>query len=88
MANGDYLPCSEPVLFMDDFNALNQICKSGIGLFLTGDKLVKKELKENTLIQVLPDIEFKKYEIFIFYQPYGYEIPKIRAFLDFYSQIL
>ncbi|CAM2975425.1 transcriptional regulator [Legionella steigerwaltii] len=85
LENGTYLPCPKPILFMDDFNALNQACKNGIGLFLTGDSLVKQALKDKTLIQVLPEIQFKRYEIFTFYQPYGSKLPKIRAFLDFYA---
>ncbi|MED7819422.1 MULTISPECIES: LysR family transcriptional regulator [unclassified Francisella] len=84
LKNGNYITCSSPVLFIDDFNALNQACKKGIGLFLTGDRLVEKDIKDGTLIQVLPEIKFKEYEIFTFYQTYGYEIPKIKAFLDFY----
>ncbi|MCE0722526.1 LysR family transcriptional regulator [Legionella resiliens] len=85
LENGMHLPCPKPILFMDDFNALNQACKNGIGLFLTGERLVEHALKEKTLIQVLPEIEFKRYEIFTFYQPHGSELPKIRAFLDFYA---
>lgn len=85
LANGEHIACSDPILFMDDFNALNQACKDGIGAFLTGDVLVQKELREKTLVQLLPQIEFKRYEIYIFYQSYGYEVPKIRAFLDFYQ---
>jgi DNA-binding transcriptional LysR family regulator len=84
LANNKHIPCPSPILFMDEFNALNQACKDGIGIFLTGDILVKKELSEGTLIQLLPQIEFKHYEIYTFYQSYGYEVPKIRAFLDFY----
>ncbi len=85
LGNGTYLPCPKPILFMDDFNALNQACKKGIGLFLTGDRLVESALKEKTLIQVLPEIEFKRYEVFTFYRPHGFELPKIKAFLDFYA---
>ncbi|WP_454785549.1 LysR family transcriptional regulator [Legionella sp. WA2024007413] len=84
LENGTYLSCPHPILFMDDFNALNQACKKGIGLFLTGDTLVEQALKEKTLIHILPEIKFKQYEIFTFYHSYGSELPKVRAFLDFY----
>lgn len=84
LANGKHIPCPPPILFMDDFNALNQACKDGIGIFLTGDVLVEQELSEGTLIHLLPEIKLKHYEIYSFYQSYGYEVPKIRAFLDFY----
>ncbi|WP_420842887.1 LysR substrate-binding domain-containing protein [Francisella halioticida] len=84
LENGTYIYCSSPILFIDDFNALNQACKNGVGLFLTGDRLVEKDIKEGSLIQLLPEIKFKKYDIFTFYQNHGYEIPKVKAFLDFY----
>ena len=35
-----------PILFIDGFNALNQACKDGIGIFLTGDSLVEKDIKD------------------------------------------
>lgn len=84
LENGTYISCPPPILFMDDFNALNHACKDGIGIFLTGDSLVEKDIKEGNLIQIMPEIRFKKYEIFTFYQNYGYDLPKIKAFLDFY----
>ncbi|WP_411961310.1 LysR substrate-binding domain-containing protein [Francisella sp. SYW-9] len=69
---------------MDDFSALNEACKKGIGLFLTGDRLVEKDIQNGYLIQVLPEVKFREYEIFTFYQSHEYDIPKVRAFLDFY----
>lgn len=84
LANGKHISCPPPILFMDEFNALNQACKDGVGVFLTGDVLVEQELSEGALIQLFPEIKFKRYEIYSFYQSYGYEVPKIRAFLDFY----
>lgn len=86
LANGKHLSCPPPILFMDDFNALNQACMNGIGLFLTGDRLVENELKQERLTQVLSNIKFKQYDIYTFYQPHGLEIPKIKAFIDFYQQ--
>ncbi|STY28258.1 transcriptional regulator [Legionella wadsworthii] len=85
LANGNTLPCQKPILFMDDFHALNDACMRGIGLFLTGDRLVEQAIQNQTLIQVLPELEFRHYEIYTFYQPYGLELPKINAFLDFYT---
>ncbi|MED7787473.1 LysR family transcriptional regulator [Francisella sp. 19X1-34] len=84
LKNGDYIPCSSPILFIDDFSALNEACKKGIGLFLTGDRLVEKDIKEGFLIQVLPEVKFREYDIFTFYHAHEYDIPKVRAFLDFY----
>jgi DNA-binding transcriptional LysR family regulator len=84
LADGTYINISQPALIINEFNALNQACKDGHGIFLTADILVQKELESGELIQVLPDLAFKNYKIYLFYQSYDYELPKVRAFLDFY----
>lgn len=85
LANGKQLMIAPPVMTMNNFDALNAACLDGIGLFLTGDVLVKTYLDNGELIQVLPEFEFRHYDIYIFYRHYDYEIPKLRAFVDFYS---
>lgn len=45
---------------MDDFNALIKSVKIGLEFF-NGDSLVKKDIKDGDLIQILPDVKFKKY---------------------------
>ncbi len=86
LANGEFLTCPAPILTMNNFEALNQACLDGIGLFLTADLLVKDHLQIGKLISVLPNYQFRQYEIFIFYRKYNYELPKIRAFVDFYCE--
>jgi len=86
LADGTYININRPILLMNEFDALNQACKDGHGLFLTGDILVKNELAQGELIKILPDISFRQYKIYLFYQAYNYELPKIRAFLDFYHE--
>lgn len=85
LANGERVACAAPRLYMDNFDALNQACIDGIGAFLTGDTLVQDAIKKQHLIQLLPELEFRQYDIFMFYRSYTYEQPKIRAFIDFYS---
>ncbi len=84
LSDGKRLPCAKPILYMNNFEALNQACCEGIGLFLTADTLVKSELKSKKLIRVLPDIHFATYEIYMFYRPFDFELPKIRAFVEYY----
>ncbi|WP_165483112.1 LysR family transcriptional regulator [Legionella genomosp. 1] len=86
LADGSTIPINRPVLLINEFDALNQACKDGHGLFLTGDLLVKNELNSGELIQILPKLEFKNYKIYLFYQAYDYELPKVRAFLEFYGK--
>ncbi len=87
LADGTSLPCATPILYMNNFEALNQACLAGIGIFLSADILVKDWLANGKLVQLLPKYKFRRYEIFIFYRLYQYELPKIRAFVDFYSGI-
>lgn len=86
LANGTYININRPVLLMNEFDALNQACKDGHGIFLTGDILVQNELTSGELVQVLPEIDFRSYKIYLFYQAYDYELPKVRAFLEFYHK--
>ena len=72
---------------MDNFDALNQACINGIGVFLTGDVLVKQELEKQHLIHLLPQLQFTNHEIYLFYRNYSYELPKIRAFVDYYDYV-
>ncbi|KTD64046.1 LysR family transcriptional regulator [Legionella spiritensis] len=85
LADGGYITINRPVLLMNEFDALNQACKDGHGIFLTGDVLVQKELARGELVQILPDIDFRHYRIYLFYRAYDYELPKVRVFVDFYN---
>ncbi|CDZ77694.1 D-malate degradation protein R [Legionella massiliensis] len=88
LADGSRLHCARPILYMNSFDALNQACLAGIGMFLTGDSLVKSWLESGELLQLLPQYTFRHHEIYMFYRAYDYELPKIRAFLDFFNERL
>lgn len=84
LADNKRLPCSKPIMVMNNFEALNKACCDGIGLFLTADSLIQTELATGKLICLLPKINFATYDIFMFYRPYDFDRPKIRAFVDFF----
>lgn len=88
LANGGQLHCAQPIVYMNNFDALNQACLAGVGLFLTGDSLVRPWLDSGELVQVLPQYTFRHYDIFMFYRAYDFELPKIRAFIDFFYATL
>lgn len=88
LASGEQIYCGKPILYMNQFSALNQACLDGIGMFLTGDILVKHWLASGELVQLLPHYQFRHYEIYMFYRAYDFELPKIRIFLDFFSSKL
>ncbi|MAZ77226.1 MAG: hypothetical protein CMF39_00920 [Legionellaceae bacterium] len=77
---------SKPIITMNSFEALTEACEQGVGIFLTSDTLVEKQLDNGTLIQVLPDIPLITYDIYMFYKPMTYEDNKVRAFIDFYGE--
>lgn len=86
LANNKRLPCAKPIMTMNNFEALNQACCNGIGIFLTADSLVRTELANHQLIYILPKLDFATHDIFMFYRPYHYERPKIRAFVEFFMR--
>lgn len=85
LIDGTWLNCAPPILFMNDYAAANQACLDGIGIFLTADTLVHEHLASGELVKLLPRIAFRRWDIYIFYRSYEYELPKIRAFVDYYS---
>ena len=85
LAGGEQIYCGKPILYMNQFAALNQACLDGIGMFLTGDSLVETWLHSGELIHLLPQYQFRQHEIYMFYRAYDYELPKIRVFLDFFT---
>ena len=85
LASGEQLYCGKPILYMNQFSALNLACLDGVGMFLTGDTLVQTWLASGDLIQLLPQYQFRQHDIYMFYRAYDYELPKIRVFLDFFT---
>ncbi|WP_158617408.1 LysR substrate-binding domain-containing protein [Legionella sp. km772] len=85
LASGEQIYCGKPILYMNQFSALNQACLDGVGIFLTGDSLVQTWLDSGDLIQLLPHYEFRQHDIYMFYRAYDYELPKIRVLLDFFT---
>lgn len=84
LADNKRLPCAKPIMVMNNFEALNQACCDGIGLFLTADSLVQTELSTKKLVCILSNLHFATYDIFMFYRPYDFDRPKIRAFVEFF----
>lgn len=84
--DGSFVTTSQPILRMNDFAALTQACVDGLGVFLAGDVMVDAELKSGQLLRFLPELRLRRFEIFLFYRAYDYELPKIRSLVDFVVQ--
>lgn len=74
-----------PSIIMNNFSALTEACVSGMGILLIGDYIAKPYLESGKLVKVLPDLSYKKFDIYLFYRAMKYELPKVKAFVDFYS---
>ncbi len=85
LADGGRIMTSQPEIVMNSFESLMTACRDGLGIFLTGDLLADKYLKDGTLLQLFPGLNYRQFQLYIFYRPMNYEQPKIRAFIDFYS---
>lgn len=85
LANGQSVLTSDPVIIMNSFEGLTQACVDGFGIYLTGDLLIEKQLQEGRLEVLLPDLNYREFELHLFYRAMQYEQPSIRAFIDFYA---
>lgn len=86
LANGKSILTAKPEIVMNSFECLTQACLDGCGIFLTGDLLVEKHLKNGLLIELLTSQKYREFELYLFYRPMHYEQPNIRAFIDFYKK--
>ena len=75
-----------PYLVMNSFEALMQSCIDGMGVMLTVDRYTQPYLESGALVPVLPALAYRELDIYLFYRAMKYELPKVRAFVDFYSE--
>lgn len=85
LANGETVLTAKPEIIMNSFESLTEACCNGLGIFLTGDLLVERHLAEGSLVALLPHLNYRTFELNLFYRPMNYEQPNIRAFVDFYA---
>lgn len=78
---------SKPTLIMNSFLALMRACADGVGIFLGADVLAEPYLEKGELVEVLPDLPYRCYNMQLFYRATNYEQPAMRAFVDFYSKL-
>lgn len=88
LSNNKKINLPKPHLVMNNFQALMQACVAGMGLMLTADRYAQPYLDSGELVRVLPDLAYRDFDIYLFYRAMKYELPKVRAFVDFYSEKL
>ncbi len=85
LANNQKIPCQPPSLVMNNFDQLNNAGIEGLGMFLTGDCLIEQALASGKLISCLSHLDFRHYEIFMFFRDKGFEHASTRGLVDFFS---
>ncbi len=78
----------QPYLRLNDTAAMLKLAKDGLGIVQLHEYMVKKEIKENSLIRLLGSFESAEVPIYLNYQQQRFVLPKIRCFIDFISRIL
>ena len=85
-ANSKAIKTPHPYIIMNRYDELNQLCLDGCGLFLSTNYHAKSHLEAGELVAVLPDLDYCPMDICIFYRMMKYELPKVRAFIDFFAE--
>lgn len=86
LRDGGSVPCQSPILTMNDFDMLTQVCIQGIGLLLSSNCFAKPFFITGQLKRCLPDVAFKQYDIFLYYRDAKFDDVALRTFIDFFSQ--
>jgi LysR family transcriptional regulator AphB len=72
---------------VDDFAILKQSIIDGLGIAVLPDYMAKNEIASGKLVNVLPDWGMEAIDIFALYPRNRAKIPKVKAFLDFISEL-
>ena len=76
----------QPFLRINDSQALRDCAIQGMGIVLLHDYMVSDALKEGRLIELLKDFSQPQQLVYLYYQQSRYLQPKIRRFIDFYTE--
>lgn len=76
------------VMKTNDTSMALQCVRAGLGLAYLPEWIVASELKEGTLVQVLPEYRLFSPRVYAAYTSRKYMTPKVRTFIDFLSESL
>ncbi|KQB08770.1 LysR family transcriptional regulator [Vibrio metoecus] len=62
--------------------------KAGMGIIVTGHIMIKEELKQGTLVRILPDVTIDQTTVFAYYPKLEYQHTRTQLFLDHLKQKL
>jgi DNA-binding transcriptional LysR family regulator len=75
----------DPILSLNDSQAMRECAIQGLGIVRLHDYMVNEALKNKSLIELLPQYHQTPIPVFLYYQRNRYLQPKIRKFIDFYT---
>lgn len=75
----------DPYIWLNDSQAMLKCAKLGMGIIRLHDYMVTEELKSKKLIEVLPSFTEESLSVFLYYQQSRFLLPKIRHFIDFFT---
>jgi len=77
----------QPRLLVDDFSMLKQAIVDGLGIAALPDYMCRQEVTSGQLVNILPDWGMEKVDIYALYPKHRAKIPKVKAFIDFVSEL-
>jgi DNA-binding transcriptional LysR family regulator len=80
-----HLKISDPVYSSNSYVTLRKAALAGRGIGLLPIRLVRDELTDGTLVDVLPDCEVPDRPLYALYAPGGQTLTRVQLFLDFVS---
>lgn len=76
----------QPFLRINDSQALRDCALQGMGVVLLHDYMVSDALQGGRLVELLKDFRRPQQPVYLYYQQSRYLQPKIRRFIDFYTE--
>lgn len=75
----------QPILWLNQSQAIIAAAKEGIGFIWIPEVFVREDLKHGTLVEVLHDVNQQQQTVYIYYRAQPWVDHKVSAFLDFFT---
>lgn len=76
----------EPMLRLNDCHAMRECAILGLGIVKLHDYMVTDDLRDQRLVEILTEYKEPQQSVYLYYQQTRHLQPKIRRFIDFYTQ--
>lgn len=76
----------EPVLWLNDSRAMCECAILGMGIIKLHEYIVAEALQDGGLVEILSEFQESELSVYLYYQASRYLQPKIRRFIDFFTE--